>query len=684
MQNPLLFDGPHPDIQAVEPAHLEDAITTLLATYTQELEAVKQVSEPTWDTIFARLELIGTKFDKAWNVISHLIAVNNSTDLRVAYEALLPQVTDFFTQVGQDTVLWQQVAALAASAEFNQLNFAQQMVIKHSLRDFKLAGVDLSAAIKQQFSEISQQISQLSNKFSNNVLDSTNAFEYKVALADIDKMQGITEDSLQVASAKAKEKGYEGFIFGLDFPTYHAVITNCANREVRAEFYRAYTTRASDLFSASAEFDNSQIIEEILQLKQKMASLVGYANYAEYSLATKMAKNAQEVIDFLGEISAKAKSFAQEEVAQIAEFARELDGITELAPWDLAYYSEAYKRRFFEIDEEQIKSYFQEPKVVAGMFAIVEQLYKIKIKEVTSELQNTLWHPSVRAYQIIEQDNVIGLFYTDLYTRDTKRGGAWMADCLQRVRFRDGTLQYPTGFLCCNFAPATKGAPGLLYHGDVVTLFHEFGHMLHHLLSKIEYSEVSGINGVPWDGVELPSQFFENWAWDFEVLTNISEHVVTKAPISKELFTKLHATKNYNAGLFIMRQMEFALFDIQLHANLPENKGLTAQQILNKVRQDVAVISVPDFVRFQNSFTHIFAGGYDAGYYSYMWADVLSCDAFNFFKQQGLFNQELGLKFKQNILEFGGARDFMESYVAFAGRAPQLSALFESYGLQVT
>lgn len=677
MRNPLLEKHRLPEFNLIQPEHVEPAIDQLLKDNLEGIEALLAKRPKTWETLMAPLSALNDRLHQAWSPVSHLNSVMNSEALRKAYNACIPKLTDYHTFLGQHQTLYQAIQHLKDSPEYVKLNKAQQKAIDHALRDFKLSGVSLSEEKRKQFAEIEQKLSQLQNKFSENLLDATDRF-----FMDVDSksdLTGLSEDTLQLAHEKAKAAGKTGFRFGLDYPSFHAIMTYCDNRVLRAKMYEAYVTRASDQGPLANQFDNTQIMEDIIELRHEEAVLLGYANYAELSLEKKMAKNTNEVTAFLEDLVKKAKPFAEKEMEALQAFAREDFGHAVLEPWDIAYFSEKLKRKLYDISQEELKSYFSLEKVMEGMFEIVKQLYGIHFERVH---HFSTWHPDVRLYEAFdESDTLRGEFYIDLFARPQKRSGAWMDEC--RIRFRrEDSLQTPVAYLTCNFTPPTEDKPALLTHEEVETLFHEFGHTLHHILTLVDYADVSGINGVPWDAVELPSQFFENWCWQEEALELISSHLHTKRPIEKELLVKLNRAKNFQAGMMLVRQLEFALFDFKLHSEYQLHQGPQVAQCLKSVREKVSVIKTPPFNRFQHSFSHIFSGGYAAGYYSYLWAEVLASDAFSRFEEEGVMNQTTGRSFLHHILEQGGSEDPAELFKAFRGRKPSIEPLLRHRGLQ--
>ena len=632
----------------------------------------------TWDNFVAVLDQADDHLGKLWSPISHMNAVVSNDELRAAHDACIGLFSEYGTFVGQHQGLYEAYLSIANSTEFPELKGEQQKVIENALRDFKLAGIALSDDKKQRYGEIKQQLSQLQSSFSNNVMDATIAWSKLVT--DVDTLAGLPKTAIAAAKQAAEEKELVGYLFTLDFPSYLAVMSYAENRELRKEVYTAFATRASDQGPNANEFDNSENIEQILALRHELAQLLDFNDFGEYSLATKMAEKPSQVIEFLSELADKSILQARQERDQVLAFAKKKDGIDDLQSWDLSYYAELLKQQRYNISDEQLRPYFPESKVVSGLFDVVHRLFDLNIKE--SKDVDT-WHKDARFFKIYNrQKEHIGSFYLDLYARAHKRGGAWMQDCRSRRRQVDGSLQLPVAYLTCNFNKPVGDQEALFTHNEVVTLFHEFGHGIHHMLTKVESSGVSGISGVPWDAVELPSQFLENWCWEPEALALISGHVDTGDILPADLLKKMLEAKNYNSALQMMRQLEFSLFDFILHHDYKVGEEGQVQRVLAEVRAKVAVIEAPEFNRFQHSFSHIFAGGYAAGYYSYKWAEVLSADAFSRFEETGIFNAETGRSFLTNILEKGGSEAPMTLFKAFMGREPSIDALLRHSGIK--
>ena len=679
MENPLLSMTGLPPFSKIKPEHVEPAIDQLIGSNRQLVEQlIRDVSKPTWDNFIQPIEEADDRLNRAWAPVGHMNSVVNSEPLRKAYNACLPKLSDYATEMGQNEKLYQAYYAIKHdNAAFSALTPAQQKIIDNALRDFHLSGFDLPADKKQRFKDIQQRLSQLQTRFEENVLDATQAWSKQIT--DETQLAGLPDSARAMAKQAAQQKQQDGWLFTLDFPSYYAVMSYADARELRHEMYQAYVTRASDQGPNAGQFDNTATMEEILALRHEAAQLLGFKNYAERSLAKKMAQTPQQVLDFLYDLAAHSKSVGQRDLNELLEYAKQQHGIDHLEAWDIGYYSEKLREHTYAINQEQLKPYFPETKVVPGMFEVVKRLYGITIRQRPGV---DTWHPDVRFYEIIDHEGRLrGQFYLDLYTRANKRGGAWMDDCIGRNRYHDGSITTPVAFLTCNLSPPIGEQPALFTHDEVTTLFHEFGHGLHHMLTKVDHIGVSGINGVAWDAVELPSQFMENWCWEKEALDLITGHYQTDEPLPEALFDKMLAAKNFQAGMIMLRQLEFALFDFRLHAEYDPAQGARVQQILDEVRQRIAVIVPPPFNRFQHSFTHIFAGGYAAGYYSYKWAEVLSADAFAKFEEHGIFDAATGQEFLHHILEQGGSREPMELFVAFRGREPRIDALLRHSGI---
>lgn len=677
--NPLLnFDG-LPDFAAILPRHIAPALDYLIASAQQTRQTLlDDLTVPDWTNLVQPLEDANEKIHRMWSPVAHLNAVMNSDELRTEYESCLPKLTAYSTELAQDERLYAAWRKIKQSVDFKNLDTAQQKIIENNLRDFRLAGAELNDEDKKRFTGIQQQLSRLANEFQNNVLDATQAWWLRIE--DEKYLAGLPASACEMAHQVAQDKNLTGWCFTLDGPSYLAFMTYADARELRAQMYQAYVCRASDQGPNSGQWDNSQTIVELLSLRQQAAILLGYANYAETSLATKMAANVEQVMQFLNDLAQKSKPAAKKEFETLAQFARRLDGITTLEAWDVAYYSEKLRQQEFNFSGEELRPYFPEAHVLDGMFQTIKRLYGMN---VTPLEKVATWHEDVKVFQIEQADGVVrGRFYLDLYARKNKRGGAWMDDCISRKR-TGSDIQVPTAYLVCNFSAPVGNQPVLFTHEEVITLFHEFGHGLHHMLTQVDYVSVAGINGVAWDAVELPSQFMENWCWQHEALELIAAHHETGASLPIELMRKLKAAKNFQSGLQMVRQLEFSLFDMKLHTEFDPDGEQSVQSVLDAVRRKVAVVAAPAFNRFQNSFGHIFSGGYAAGYYSYKWAEVLSADAFSKFEEQGIFDRATGEQFLQSVLEQGGSREPMELFVEFRGREPDVQALLRDAGLLV-
>ncbi len=675
--NPLLALDDLPRFAHIQAEHVQTAIDQVLADNRAELKRLlDQPGPPSWASLIHPLDLLEERLSRVWSPVRHLNSVHNSPALREAYNACLAKLTDYSTELGQNRQLFEAYQALAEGAEFATLDATQQKIITDALRDFRLSGVDLPEAQKQRYKAIAQQLSSLQSRFEENILDATQA--WRLHLEEVSALAGLPPSALALLAQNAAQAELAGFVLNLEFPSYYAVMTYADDRQLREQVYTAYVTRASDQGPHDAALDNSALMDEILRLRHEQAQLLGYPHYAALSLATKMADNAEEVMRFLRDLAQASKPHAQQELAELQRFAREQLGIDSLAAWDISYASEKLRQQAYALSQEDLKPYFPVDRVLDGLFALLERLYQVRV--VSKDGVET-WHPEVRFYAIEDPDGTPrAYFYLDLYARAHKRGGAWMDVCQNRLR--DGAqLQLPVAYMTCNGTPPVDGKPALFTHDEVITLFHEFGHGLHHMLTRIDYPAASGINGVEWDAVELPSQFMENWCWQRESLLRLSGHYETGQPLPEELFARLLRTHHFQAGLQMLRQIEFALFDMRIHAADPAVQGAEIQAMLDAVRAEIAVLKPPAFNRFQHSFSHIFAGGYAAGYYSYKWAEVLSADAFARFEEEGLFNARVGQDFLQKILERGGSQPALALFRDFRGRAPQISALLRHHGL---
>jgi oligopeptidase A len=679
MSNPLLEFTGLPPFSKIQPAHAESAIDHLLA---QGRDLVRRLLASHtggygWDNLIQPLEEMQERLDRAWSPVSHMNAVVNSDELRAVYNACLPRLSDFVTELRQNEKLYQAFQFIAESAEYLKLNIAQKKIIANALRDFRLSGVTLSLEDKIRFKAIQRQLTSLTAKFEENLLDATQA--WRKHFTDEAALVGLPEGARAQARQIAQREGVEGWLLTLEAPSYMAVTTYAEDRALREEIYTAFVTRASDQGPDAGRWDNTQVMGEILALRHEAAQLLGFANHAERSLATKMARSPQEVLDFLNDLVDRSKSVAERDFAEIKSFAQEQYGVRDLQAWDVAYYGEKLRQYKYAISQEELKPYFPAQRVLGGLFTIVRRIYGLEIQE--REDIDT-WHSEVRFFDIVDEGGELcGQFYLDLYARSNKRSGAWMDNCLSRKRHQRGKVQFPVAYLTCNLTPPLGNKPALFTHNEVITLFHEFGHGLHHMLTKVDYPSVAGIGGVPWDAVELPSQFMENWCWQREALDLIACHFETGEPLSEELFERMLAAKNFLSGMIMVRQLEFALFDFRLHLEHTPPKGAHIDELLEQVREQVAVVKPPPFNRFAHSFGHIFAGGYAAGYYSYKWAEVLSADAFSRFEEEGIFNQHTGRAFMESILAQGGTREPMELFIEFRGREPTIGALLRHSGI---
>ncbi len=672
--NPLLDFSGLPRFEAFKPEYVAPAVDELLAQNRALIEQLATAdATPSWNAFVAPLQDANEKLNRAWNQVSHMNAVMNSPQLREVYNANLPKLTQYYTELGQDQRLFEKFKCLSKAPEFAQLSVAQRAIVEHELRDFRLGGAELATEQKTRFLAIREKLSALTSRFSDNVLDATNGFNHYVV--EEHGVAGLPPDALEAARAAAQEDGKLGWKFSLRMPSYLPVMQYADDRALREIMYRASSTRASEF--GKPEWDNSALMAEIVALRGELAHLLGFASYAEYSLEPKMAQSPQEVLEFLNDLAVKGKSYAERDRAELWDYARAELGLADLEAWDIAYASEKLRNARYAFSDQEVKQYFPEPRVLKGMFTLVEKIYGLSIAATDAPT----WHPDARFYSIRDRNGtMIGQFYLDLYARPSKRGGAWMDDAITRRRTGSG-IQTPVAYLNCNFSPPLAGKPATFTHDEVITLFHEFGHGLHHLLTQVEELGVSGINGVEWDAVELPSQFMENFCWEWDVLREMTQHIDSGASIPRALYEKMLAAKSFQSGLQLMRQLEFSIFDMRLHHDFDARSGKTVLELLDEVRRQVAVISPPVFNRFANSFTHIFAGGYAAGYYSYKWAEVLSADVYSLFEERGVLNPEIGERFRDEVLAVGGSRPALESFVAFRGRPPSIDALLRHNGM---
>lgn len=673
MNNPVLNRQSLPLFDQIKPDHISPAIESILKEANTLIESLKKKSATaSWENFVEPIEIISEKISRAWGQIEHLNAVVNSDNLRKAYNDNLIKLTEFYTNLSQDESLYNKYQSLKDSEAFKSLTSSQKRIIDNVLREFKLGGAELNETDKKRFKAIQEKLAKLSTQFEENILDATN--EFSIFVDNLDELRGIPEENIRKALADAKEDKREGYKFTLHFPSYLPVMQYADSRPLREKLYHAYATRASEL--ASPKFDNTKLIEEILALRYESSKLLGFKNFTEMSLVTKMAKSSEEVISFLMDLANKAKPFALKDMDELKSFSKTLN-IEKLEAWDVAYVSEKLRQAKYSFSENEVKQYFPEHRVLKGLFKVVETIFKLKI--IKSDAPT--WHKDVSFYSIKnEDDELIGQFYFDLYARNHKRGGAWMDEAISRYK-NSLESSHPVAFLTCNFSSPSENKPALFSHDDVITLFHEFGHGLHHMLTTVDDYSISGIKGVEWDAVELPSQFMENFCWEWDVVKHMTEHVDNKDPLPKTLFDKMIEAKNFQSGMQTLRQIEFSLFDIRLHTEYSNQNKINPLTLLETIRDEIAVVRPPSWNRFPNSFSHIFAGGYAAGYYSYKWAEVLASDAFSLFEEQGILSSHAGQKFKNEVLSKGGSRPAMESFVAFRGREPSVDALLRHNGM---
>lgn len=665
-----------PDFSSLQIDNIEATLDTLLDDCRRVVNAVSSLKVPDWDSLMQPLGEVHNALSLFWSPISHLNSVMNNDALRDVYNRCLPKLSVYYTELGQNSALYNATMALSDSAEFTTMSSEQRQQIKHELRDFELGGVSLDEGAKKRFGEIALSLSKLTTEFSDSVLDATNAWEK--LLTDETELDGLPESAIAAARQRAETKEQDGFLLNLEFPSYMAVMMFANNRTLRKELYTAFCTRASDQGPHANQFDNTDRIDSILKLRAEKASLLGFESYAHLSVVPKMVDSPQQVLDFLEDLASRAYPQAEREYGELLQFAKETLGMEDLEAWDIAYVSDRLKKQQYDVSDEELKPYFPATKAVPGMFAVVGRLFGLDIKPINNA---DVYHPDVRLYGITDkQGRSRGEFYLDNYARENKRGGAWMDVCASRQRVGDG-IQQPIAYLTCNLTPPVGDDPALLTHMEVTTLFHEFGHGLHHMLTQVETAGVSGINGVEWDAVELPSQFLENWCWERESIDLISGHYQTGEALPDVLLDKMRNARNFQSAMQLVRQLEFSLFDMQLHLDSKPDSAVVVQKTLNEIRARVAVVPAPSFNRFQHGFSHIFAGGYSAGYFSYKWAEVLSADAFSRFEEDGIFNEQTGQAFLENVLEVGGSRDAMSSFKAFRGREPKVDALLRHAGL---
>ena len=655
---------------------IETQLDQHLDTCRAVIKQLASVQTPSWDSLIQPLDEAHNALSLFWSPISHLNSVMNNDELRQVYNACLPKMSQYYTELGQNAQLYDATQRLHDSEQFEHLSDAQQQQVRHALRDFKLGGVSLNNENKERYAQIAQSLSQLTTEFSDNVLDATNAWHQ--LLPDKQALAGLPESAIAAAKQRAQTKNQEGYLVNLEFPSYMSVMMFADDRELREIMYTAFSTRASDQGPHAGRYDNSKRIDTILKLRAEKANLLGYDSYAQLSVVPKMVEEPSQVVDFLNDLAEKALPQARQEFRELTQFAKDTLGIEELQSWDVAYASDKLKKQQHDLSDEDLKPYFPASRAIPGMFKVVGRLFGLTITQIN---EVDVYHKDVQLYSISDdQGRIRGEFYLDNYARENKRGGAWMDVCATRQRVGDH-VQRPIAYLTCNLTPPVGDDPALLTHMEVTTLFHEFGHGLHHMLTRVDASGVSGINGVEWDAVELPSQFLENWCWQRESIDMISGHYQSGEPLPDSLLEKMHKARNFQSAMQLMRQIEFSLFDMQIHLDSSATQSAAVQSTLNTIRQKVAVVPVPEFNRFQHSFSHIFAGGYSAGYFSYKWAEVLSSDAFARFEEEGIFNPDTGKAFLENVLEVGGSRDAMSSFKAFRGREPAVDALLRHSGL---
>jgi len=670
--NPLLIsiDAALPLFDKILPKHVLPALDYVLQKQRECVQTLTKQEKPNWDTLIIPLEEMDEELSRVWGPVSHLNSVCDSEALRNVYQQGVQKNSEWHTELAQNKALY---AGLKYVAEHQShtLNGEQKELLTQSIRDFRLSGAELTGDAKQRFKEVRLRLSELTTTFEQHVLDATRAFTLHIN--DDDDLAGLPESARDAAAQRAKEDGQEGWLFTLDIPSYLPMMQYSEKNKLREKMYRAYCTRAT-----SDDLDNSPVIDELLSLRQEIAELLGFEHYGDYSIATKMASNGDEVTTFLRELAAKSRSMAKQEIQELHNFAKQHLGIDELQAWDIPFASEKLRMHTYAISQEELKPYFPEASVVSGMFALVEKMYGIHIREAHAKL----WHENTKYFEVLNAaDQQIAAFYLDPYARAHKRGGAWMDECVVRWQKPDGNLQLPVAYLVCNFDAPIGDKPALWTHDEVMTLFHEFGHGLHHMLTEVNTRGVSGINGVPWDAVELPSQFMENFCWEREVLNLFAKHYKTGETIPEDMFQRMTAAKNFQAGMHMLRQIEFSLFDFLSHSEYESSGSQSVQDLLNQVRDEVAVLIPPTFNKFQNSFSHIFAGGYAAGYYSYKWAEVLSADAYAAFEEEGIGNANTAARFRKEILSIGGSKDIMDGFIAFRGRKPNVDALLKHSGI---
>ena len=675
-ENPLLEKYALPLFDTIKAEHIEPAIDALIKKNKNRIERLlNSTKKHSWENFFQEIEDLEEDLHRTWSPASHLHSVADNDDIRKAYSNCITKISNYSTEIGQNRSLFMAYERFSKDPSFVKLTESQQKIIHNALRDFRLSGIDLDEESQKKYKKIQKEISEYQTKFEENLLDATHA--WKKQIINEDELSGIPETVKALAAQTAKNEGKDGWVFTLDFPLYMPVMKYADNARLREEIYRAYVTRSSELGS-DTKWDNGEIMYKILACRAEKAKLLGFNNYAEYSLENKMAKTSDEVMSFLNNLAECSKGFAIKEFDELKKFVFESTDLDRLEAWDIPYYSEKLRKKKFSISQEELRKYFPVKQVIEGLFKITNKLYGVKIKERD---RTEVWHKDVKFYDIFDnKGKIIGSFYLDLFSRNHKRGGAWMDECLLRKK-TGSVIQNPVAYLTCNFTPPIGNEPTLLTHDEVITLFHEFGHGLHHMMTKIDYSGVSGINGVPWDAVELPSQFMENYCWEKKALDLFARDFKTGELISDNLFEKMKNARVFQSAMQMVRQLEFAIFDFRLHMEFSSKKDIDIQNLINDVRKTISVTDAPSFNRFQHSFSHIFAGGYAAGYYSYKWAEVLSADAFSKFEEKGIFDKNTGKEFLQTILEKGGSREPMDLFVDFRGRKPNIDALLRHSGI---
>jgi len=673
MSNPLLDTSSLPRFDEIKPNHVVPAIAQLIASNHEQLNTLLAANpDPDFESLVAPIERMEHKLSRVWSPVTHLQSVLGSPDWREAFNQALPLLTEYSTEMSQNPLLQRAYAGVGKTLAADACE-SQRSAVDHALRDFHLAGVDLPDGDKQRFRNIMQDLAATQASFEHKVQDASDA--WSLHIQNVDELVGVPQRTTDRAARDAAENNLDGWLLHLNYPTYDAIMTHAHDGQLREKLYRAWATRGSDQ-GDNPEWDNSDNIVKILALRHEAANLIGFDDFAEYSLATKMAASNEQVLQFLRELADCSRSAANKELADLQDFA----GI-QLAPWDLAFWIEKYKQARFSVSNEELRQYFPAKTVINGLFALAARLYGLRLEH---EHDVAVWHDDARYFCVRNSaGDIIGGFYTDIYARNGKRSGAWIDECINRQRL-NGCTEIPVGYLVCNFPPPDDKGLSLLTHDDVVTLFHEFGHMLHHLLTRIDIPSIAGINGVPWDAVELPSQFMENYAWSYEALSKCSSHRETGTALPREMFDKLEQSRNFGAGLAMLRQLELGIFDFRLHAEYQPDKPVSVLQLLDEVRNEVCLLKHPEYNRLPHAFSHIFAGGYAAGYYSYKWAEVLAADAFSAFQEAGIFDRDTAQRFRHEILEVGGSRDTMTAYIAFRGRKPRIDALLRQDGIRRT